>query len=306
MKLWYDEKDFLSTTFHTEQFLLLGSFETEVLSKNKDFSSCQKWKADIQKLVSFSDIKSCDYILYPRKLDTGIQKYIELGLRYKKPVISFYVDDADKPFSIDTVTLYRTSFYRSKRKKNEYAMPAWSADLLEDKELIVKKKNIEPIVSFCGAMTHQARSECIEILNRNSAVKCSFIIRSHFWGGKIHDPLLRQEYIQNITNSDLVLCCRGAGNFSYRLYECLSLGRIPIIIDTDVVLPCSDVIDWNRFIITTPEKINEAVNAFWNITSADEFKSLQEYAREIYSKYICPSGFTKYLTYTLKNQHEYT
>lgn len=44
-----------------------------------------------------------------------------------------------------------------------------------------------------------------------------------------------QEYYENIKQSTHILCIRGTGNFSVRYWETLMMGRIPIVIDTDLL-----------------------------------------------------------------------
>jgi hypothetical protein len=94
----------------------------------------------------------------------------------------------------------------------------------------------------------------------------------------------------------MVLCSRGAGNFSYRLYEALSCGKIPIIIDTDISLPCYNVIDWEKFIITTPSNINKDIKKWWDNMDDKKYAEAQEYSRFIYEQYLTPSGFAKYIS----------
>jgi len=297
MKVWLDKSDVDFSKFESEQFLLLDLFDEKVLANNNDFSESNSWKSDISKIVKFTSIEESDFLLYPKKLSTGIGKYIDLGISQNKRVIAFFNDDISSPTTVDSITLYRTSFNNSCKKNNEHCMPAWSADLLKGK-LSPRTKDTKPTISFCGAITHPIRQYCLDEISNNNSIKSSFIVRNSFWGGKVHDKQLRYEYINNIVNSDLVLCCRGAGNFSYRLFECLSLGRIPIIVDTDTPLPCMDKIQWSKFIFTTPDKINDSVDKFWKETSLEQFKALQEYARLIYETYLSPSGFARYLDYT--------
>jgi hypothetical protein len=298
MKVWFDRDDVDFSKFESEQFLLLDLFDDKVLVKNNDFSKSGFWKSDIGKIVEFTSIEDSDFLLYPKKFDTGIEKYINLGKSRNKSILAFFNDDISTPTTLDNIILYRTSFNNSYRKKNEHCMPAWSADLLNG-SLSLRDKEKAPTISFCGAITHPVRRTCLEKIYNNGNIESSIVIRNSFWGGKVHDKQLRLEYIDNILNSDLVLCCRGAGNFSYRLFECLSLGRIPIIVDTDIPLPCSDVIQWSKFIFTTPEEINDNIDRFWKNTTSEQYKDLQKYARYIYETYLSPSGFAKYLNYTL-------
>ena len=59
-----------------------------------------------------------------------------------------------------------------------------------------------------------------------------------------------QSYLRHMQEVTYVLCPRGIENFSYRFYEALKFGRVPVLIDTDTVLP--DVIDWEPLIVRVP------------------------------------------------------
>jgi hypothetical protein len=60
------------------------------------------------------------------------------------------------------------------------------------------------------------------------------------------DP--RREFLQGVLDSDYVLAPRGFGNYSYRLYEALALGRVPVLPDTGAPLPCADL-DWDGLVV---------------------------------------------------------
>ena len=51
--------------------------------------------------------------------------------------------------------------------------------------------------------------------------------------------------IENILNSDLALCPSGNGKFSYRLYESLALGVIPVVFD-DCLYPFQTIDGWEN------------------------------------------------------------
>tara|TARA_R110002012_G_scaffold281087_2_gene470064 strand:+ start:5694 stop:6590 length:897 start_codon:yes stop_codon:yes gene_type:complete len=292
MKIWYDKNKLNLNEFKSEKFLFLPLFDKKVIDKSNDFRN-NSWTEGIRHNVQYTTIDDADYIVYHDKLDQGIAEYLQYT---NKPILAFFNDDSCKPISDKipkNVHVFRTSINKTRQKKNEFAMPAWSADF---KFTGTTYKCNKPVVSFCGAITDPVREKCIQQLEKNSKVKVDFIIRRAFWGGSPHNPTLRSEYIENIKNSDMVLCCRGAGNFSYRLYETLSVGRIPIIIDTDISLPCDDVIKWSNFIITTPETINEDIEKWWDNIDEKKYKSLQKYSRDIYEKFLCPSGFFNYIT----------
>jgi len=301
MKIWFDKNKINFKKFTSEQFLLLPFFKEEVINNDNDFKD-NKWRESINRLISFTSKEECDVFLFPEKLNKGIQEYIIEAKKYNKKVIAFFNDDYDKPSCLDSnVILYRTSLFKSKQKNNEYAMPAWSQDFSEAIPLKSRLKKDIPTVSFCGFFSNPIRSESIKILNKNKNIETNFIIRNAFWGGSPHNTSIRNEYINSIVNSDLVLCARGAGNFSYRLYETLSCGRIPVFIDTDCVLPCEDKIDWKNLCIfvTNINDLNMCINNFWQNTTPSEYIDKQIHARQTYEAFLSPNGFAKYVSYNI-------
>jgi len=299
MKLWFNKDKVNFNSFCSEQFLLLSFFKENIVKNCNDFENYIDWAKSISNTVSFTSLEECNYILFPEKLNNNILSYIDKAKRHNKKIIAFYNDDKDAPIALDdTVLLYRTSLNSSKRKHNEFSMPAWSRDFNDYVLFEPRHKSIKPVVSFCGYLSHPLRKLCLEELDSNQNIEKNFIIRDMFWGGKVHDIGLRREYAHNIASSDFVLCTRGAGNFSYRFYETLSAGRIPIFVNSDSILPCDDKINWKNICVFAerPQDINEAIYTFWSSLTENGYLKLQETIREIYLNYISPAGFTKYLS----------
>jgi Exostosin family. len=92
-----------------------------------------------------------------------------------------------------------------------------------------------------------------------------------------------------------------------RLYETLCLGRIPLFINTDCVLPFENNIDWKELCLWVDEndldRIGEIVLDFHSSISKEEFKDKQLYAREVWEKYLSKEGFTNGLYLLLKNRY---
>ena len=306
MKIWYDKNKINLNDFISEKFLFLPLYDHKVIQSNKDFKD-NNWSLKIKSLIRYTNPEEADYIIYHDKFDSNIQQFINDTKHYNKPIIAFYNDDNNKSIHdeiLKNVIVFRTSYEKSKEKKNEFALPAWSSDFGQG---VIRPKNKNKIydrnldikditVSFCGALTHPSRKVCIDKLVAAENIRSNFIIRTSFWGGSPHNRDIREEYINNLKSCDLVLCCRGAGNFSFRLYETLSVGRIPIIVDTDTPLPCANVVDWNKFIITKPETIVEDIEKWWNNISETDYKEVQQYSRDIYEKFLNPVGFTNYIS----------
>ncbi len=58
----------------------------------------------------------------------------------------------------------------------------------------------------------------------------------------------KRRYAEVITRSKFVLCPRGYGTSSFRLFETMQSGRVPVII-SDAWVPCSNI-EWSKFSCT--------------------------------------------------------
>ena len=214
-----------------------------------------------------------------------------------------------------------TSLVRSRRRPNEFGLPAWSEDFVSAHlggELRVRQKGAKPVVGFCGLAprrrrfigrlrTHAAhagiRGRALQLLRAHDAVATNFLERAQFLGGAVAGGAVdvatmqrvRLEYVRNMVESDYVLCARGAGNFSYRLYETLSCGRIPVFVDTDCVLPLDFAADWRAHCVWVDESeldsIGDRVAEFHEALGDDEFVDLQRACRRFWEEYVAPEGF---------------
>jgi hypothetical protein len=151
-----------------------------------------------------------------------------------------------------------------------------------------------------------ARVRALRALQRSGDVATNFIVRpykTNAKGGRWKRPpdgrdvqrASQLEYLDNMLGSDYILCSRGFGNFSYRFYESLASGRIPVLIDTDCVLPFDFVIDWDRYCIRVPESeirsIGARVAAFHASISPSDFIDLQMTCRKLWEEWLSPEGF---------------
>jgi hypothetical protein len=90
---------------------------------------------------------------------------------------------------------------------------------------------------------------------------------------------------------------RGAGNFSYRFYEVLAAGRIPLLLDTRCVLPFDDEIEWRQHCVWVEEDQHESageiLKEFHSGVSPDQFRTLQMANRRLWETKLSPLGFLK-------------
>ena len=87
-------------------------------------------------------------------------------------------------------------------------------------------------------------------------------------------------FANHLLRTTYVFCPRGCENYSFRVYEALAFGRVPVILDTDMVLP--DWIAWDEVALVLP---GDAADHAWDLIvddylsrSAEAFRARQEAA----------------------------
>jgi len=295
LKIHCDKKNFNKIT--EEQLLYFGKVENEIIKNNKTFRDINN--EDINRIIEYTDIENCDFIYYPYKIskNENLTKLIEDSEKYDKKILLYYNDDDDEIFNFKNSIFFRTSIYKSKKPKNYFSVPAFCNDLKKENDYFFKEKNKTPVIGFCGSLTHRDRKTMIDVVKNSKNLSNNFIIRNDFWGGKIWDHDIRQEYILNTLNSDFVICVRGAGNFSYRFYETLCLGKIPLILDTDMSFPFEDFINYDDKILKINrddlKNIEDIVYNFWE--KIDEYVDFQKSMVKFWDNYLSPIGHIKTL-----------
>jgi hypothetical protein len=135
------------------------------------------------------------------------------------------------------------------------------------------------------------RAKLLSHFERSNKVKTNFINRAHYRAGAITEQqraTTTLEYYNNILASDYVLCVRGAGNFSVRFYETLMMGKIPVFVNTDCLLPFEDKINWKNHVVWVEwkerENIAQIVSKFHTNLSSNEFVHLQISNRKLWKE----------------------
>lgn len=198
--------------------------------------------------------------------------------------------------------------------------------ILNKDEIEVRNKSEKPVVGFCGHASKGLvkriyenlkfirinllrlrkgdfkfepifpsafkRATILQQLEKDSRITCNFIYRENYRGGsKTPEEKAKTtlEYYENMFHSDYILCLRGAGNFSVRFFETLMLGRIPILIDTDVKLVDLEMGDnWNNHIfkvdISRVQELSKLVFEFHSELSNEKFRKMQENNRDLFAR----------------------
>lgn len=129
------------------------------------------------------------------------------------------------------------------------------------------------------------RFRLLEKIKTHNKIQSNFIYRKKYRGGA-NDIDSKQkttlEFYQNIEQNLYTFCLRGSGNFSVRFYETLMMGRIPVLIDTDVRLPLHNLIDWKKHCILTDEiSLTDDLLEFHNSRMNQELAEIQKNNRAL-------------------------
>ncbi len=246
--------------------------------------------------------------------------------------------DSVRPLPISgPLMVLRTSLDRQTRAPWEFALPAWHENIVDTHlsgRLPLREYRSKPVVSFCGIAARTdppfkrrvklaaisalkkigsywpppndgiyLRQLAMSQLKASPLVGTSFIVREDYFGGLMLDPTVkarvREEYVHNILDSDYVLCVRGWGNFSFRFFEAMSLGRTPVLIDTNCVLPLDFVHNYKNLCVIVPEdklhELDQRVSEFHARFDHRTYRQHQESVRSFWVEWLSAEGFFRHL-----------
>lgn len=249
------------------------------------------------KFLEYTSIEDCDFVVIPYKWDNRsslTDSIIKEAQNFNKKILTLHNDDFE-PLNIPSESegyIYTTAINSNDRQTNCFPFPAFTGDFFDESY----RYNLSRNFGFCGAITHEIRYKILSQVYNSQLISKKFIIRKGFWAPELSKNTARQEYVKNIQDSTFILCMRGAGNFSYRFYETLMMGRIPIIIDTNQVFPFENHINYDTFSFRIRE--SEIVNIeliLKNISNIpdDKIKMMQDRSREFWLEYMSPEGWIK-------------
>lgn len=260
---------------------------------------------------------------YPELLGICEKSAQENGL----PLLVDGIEDVEHPLHSPYTFVLRYGGYRFERTDREIIVPPFTNDLLEmycGGTLQIRRKREKPVIGFAGwgkltmrqtlrAVIKESpdrlrgivdsrfrakkkgiffRTRAMHILKQSPLVECNFIVRPRYSGHSdtasknVHT--LQREFVDNLLESDYGLDVRGDANASTRLFEMLSLGCIPVIVDTERNFPFSDKIDYASFALIVDfrdiKRLPERIVEFHAALSQERFEQMQRNARDAYKR----------------------
>lgn len=189
-------------------------------------------------------------------LRSKLQKYLDsLDPTEKYFVVCTHDDAPAENLPPDTVIFAAGG----NAKKIDHAIPLTCGPHLE-----VQDPVRTVFCSFVGSVTHSLRESALRSLYQKPGV----IIDTTEWQEKVQQD--RARTFKNVAqHSVFSLCPRGYGSTSYRLYESIQLGSIPVYVSDRQLLPWNDEIDWRDFcILVKPDEIEVLYDRLASMTGS--------------------------------------
>lgn len=300
--------------------LLPKEYKLSILSK-LDSQTKNAFESILKIEEQFCSFKDSDYILLPYnhihdKNPKGWEKELFLAKKFNKKILFFLGQDHDKSIKISKEIgyVFRSSGYLSESNSNVFGLPTINCDVFNYK-YAPKKLSI----SFCGHKSAKSvistkdkpevykitRGYVINSLLNQMPNECDFILQNE-WTPYIRIPLnMRINYFKNLSNNLYGLCVRGGGNFSFRMGEILMMGRIPILINTECILPFRNLIPYEKnFILINYKELDNAEKIIKNYHEShteNQLIEIQKQNRKIWEEYFLPCNAFNHIKYIINN-----
>ena len=275
------------------------------------------------------------FAMADEKVRAYVAAYADMGEKLGIPVFVFSFGDLNDLVPFDPrVYVFRQSVYRSTMRAQDIVVPTITEDNAKEGIVLHQKQSV-PIVSFCGQGDYQTitqqvkyhikvwrwkmasifnpilrariigvywRKKMMRACERSNMVKTFFIVRKSFSGAhrtiELDPAQARREYLDSIINSDFVLAPKGDGNYSNRFLKTLCMGRIPVVPDTDIVLPLEGHIDYEKIMVRVPmnniQDTPKLVREWYDARSEVEWQAAQHKAREVFATKLRFDSFFDY------------
>lgn len=144
-------------------------------------------------------------------------------------------------------------------------------------------------------MSLKLRQKAMDLVASDSRIDTRFEVtnnrQSYYCNNEDNRIALENLFIENTQQSDYVLCVRGTGNYSGRFYMALNAGRIPIVLDTDIVIPYEEKLQIVKITLDSLDKIADIVIEHFETRTEQELKEMKAQNRQVYQQFLAPDKF---------------
>lgn len=170
-----------------------------------------------------------------------------------------------------------------RRTFDDRRQAAWGYARIPDISLSTREPDL--LYSFVGSRTAPCRERVLQLRHPDAIVEA--VENFMFWDtDSPGHARQRARFAGLVSRSKFVLCPRGRGTSSIRVYEVLAAGRVPVVIADEWVPPKGP--DWSACIVRCAEEQVDQLPGMLDRVSSD-WKPMAEAARTTYAEFFAPN-----------------
>ena len=219
-----------------------------------------------------------------------LNNYLKLNLKSEEKYFTIVQYSGGPLIELENTLIFSMGgTINTKLGKNSKVIPL---PLLYDSNL--KKADLEKkyIASYVGRPTHKIRMKLEDRITsnekfyiKNITSMSSSICKENL---ELFEKLIKESYFS--------ICPRGYGPTSFRLYESIQMGTVPIYISYKFFLPYIEFLDWSEFaILLKSRKISSLPRKLNNLIESGEYFRLKDGLDKVSEKYFNFLYMSKYI-----------
>lgn len=170
--------------------------------------------------------------------------------------------------------------------------------IYDREESITPSKNKSLLACYVGRNTHPVREKIVKQYKEDNTIYAKNLESMN--SNISHKD---QERFKNlILKSHFSLCPRGFGPTSFRLYESIKLGTVPVYISDYHFLPFAEILDWEKFsILIDKKKIKKLKNIMQHHIDSGSYELLLSNLNNVKNKYFNYEFLSQYVISKIKS-----
>lgn len=276
------------------------------------------YRHDADLFVMSESPDEADFFVFPYLLDEMIECAGVQSVAVWLQQLPYYADaaerhlfmtlhDSSEPFGMPSC-FFRASIKPSTKDSRACALPYPVEDFHDRCHFDPDKIRFD--VSFVGfigdAMSGPVRRAVVASLQQSPLLRVHISVSERFHGFEEPDVRLqrRELFVESLASSWFVICPRGAGENSYRFFETLSMGRIPVLLSDGCLLPFEESIDYDCIILRIPEhaadRTAEILHKWLASQTRESLIERCKKARKVWEQYLACSQWNHRIIETLR------
>lgn len=216
-----------------------------------------------------------------------VERITRYGTYVEYPEKSFVFDTQDSPIGLFPGLYCSLRRFLHSRQRHRAGCYMQSFNEFVALDPPGEAPELRYLFSFQGNLTARARRRVLETdFGRDDVV----IERIEPFWSRTGDPALRgfkQRYAETLRQSRFVLCPRGIATSSFRLYETMQSGRVPVILSDGWVAP--PWLDWDSCALRVAERDIPRLPEIC-LANLPRWESMAREARRLWEQWFSPPG----------------